>query len=65
MLLTTKEPEVWFPIPGMGGGFNYWVEGEGEHIKLVTESWSRFVEGTGQRHEITATGSQLVDEGFV
>lgn len=64
-LLTAKEPEAWFPIPGMYGGFSYWLEGEGEQTKLITESWCRVVGGSGQRHEITAAGSQLVDEGFV
>ena len=64
-LLTADEPEAWFPIPGMYGGFNYRLEGEGEQAKLVTESWCRVVDGSGQRHEITASGSELVEEGFV
>lgn len=56
---------AWFPIPGMYGGFSYWLKGEGEDIKLITESWCRVWGGSGQRHEITATGSQLVEVGFV
>lgn len=64
-LLTAKEPEAWFPIPGMYGGFSYWLEGDGEQTKLITESWCRVVGGSGQRHEITAAGSRLVDERFV
>ena len=63
-LLLIEKPEGWFPIPGMYGGFRYWLEGDGENTKLVTESWCRVVEGSGQRHEITAQGSQLVKEGF-
>ena len=65
LLLMAKEPKAWFPIPGIYGGFSYWFEGDGEKTKLVTESWSRVVWGSGQRHEITAEGSSLVDEGFV
>lgn len=64
-LLSSDELKAWFPIPGMYGGFSYWFEGEGELAKLVTESWCRVVGGSGQRHEITAQGSKLVDEGFV
>jgi hypothetical protein len=64
-LLASKKPKVWFPIPGMCGGFSYWLEGEGKQAKLISESWCRVVDGSGQRHEVTAKGSQLVEEGFV
>lgn len=62
-LLTAEEPKAWFRIPGMHGGFSYWLEGEGRDTKLVTESLSGVVEGSGQLYEITASGSQLVKEG--
>jgi hypothetical protein len=64
-LLTSDEPKVWFPVPGMYGGFSYWLEGEGADAKLITESWCRVVGGSGQRHEITSQGSRLIAEGFV
>lgn len=64
-LLMAAEPKAWFPIPGMYGGFSFWLEGDGPDAKLITESWSRVVDGSGQRHEITPTGSRLVEEGFV
>jgi hypothetical protein len=64
-LLASEEPKAWFPIPGMCGGFSYWLEGEGEQTKLITESCCRVVGGSGQRHEVTAEGSRLVEEGFV
>ena len=64
-LLTAKEPTAWFAVPGMYGGFSYRFEGEGECAKLISESWSRVVEGSGQRHEVTASGILLLDEGFV
>jgi hypothetical protein len=63
-LLTSAERKAWFQVPGMAGGFSYWLEGEGEQTKLITESWSRVVWGSEQRHEVTAQGSRLVDAGF-
>jgi hypothetical protein len=64
-LLTAEESNAWFPVPGMYGGFSYRLEGEGAQAKLITESWCRVVGGSGQRHEITADGSRLIEEGFV
>jgi hypothetical protein len=64
-LLEFDEIHVWFPVPGMHGGFSYRLESDGVEAKLVAESWCRVVEGSGQRHEITSAGSKLVDEGFV
>lgn len=64
-LLHSQEPKAWFPIPGMYGGFQYWFDFERNEAKLITKSWCRIAEGSGQRHEITASGSRLVDEGFV
>jgi hypothetical protein len=64
-LTATRQEPAWFSVLGMHGGFSYWLEGEGAELRLVTESWSRIVEGSGQRHEITAGGARLVEEGFV
>lgn len=63
--LPRKEEPAWFPVPGMYGGFAYWFEGSDAALRLVTESWCRVVEGSGQRHEITEDGCRLVEEGFV
>jgi len=63
--LPRKKDRAWFPVPGMYGGFAYWFEGRGTALRLVTESWCRVVGGSGQRHEITADGCRLVEEGFV
>jgi hypothetical protein len=62
---SSKEERAWFAIPGMYGGFAYWLDLSGSPVKLITESWCRVVEGSGQRHEICAKGSKLVAEGFV
>ena len=64
-LLTSNDRKGWFPVPGMYGGFSYWLEGDGEDAKLVAESWCRVSEGSGQRHEVTASGSKLISQGFV
>lgn len=64
-LLELDQPHMWFPVPGMYGGFSYRLEAVCVEAKLVSESWCRVVGGSGQRHEITSAGSQLVDEGFV
>lgn len=64
-LLAQAEPKTWLPVNGMYGGFSYWLKGRGKNVKLVAESWCRVVAGSGQRHEITAEGSELVEDGFV
>lgn len=65
VLLELAEPKMWFPVPGMYGGFNFWLDAAGDKTTLIVESWCRVVEGSGQRHKITADGSVLVAQGFV
>lgn len=64
-LLEQLRPEMWFPVPGMYGGFRYFLEQERPEALLVSESWSRVVGGSGQRHHITSLQAVLVEEGFV
>ncbi|MEU9376237.1 ankyrin repeat domain-containing protein [Streptomyces sp. NPDC048255] len=61
VLTELAEPRMHFPVPGMYGGFSYWLEGD----SLVTESASRVVGGSGRRHRITTGATELVAEGFV
>ena len=61
ILHEVPEQKLWFPVPGMYGGF---------HIKLSKDhldvrSWSRIVGGSGQAHWIIDEGATLVEEGFV
>lgn len=63
-LLEYFTDRMWFAIPGMYGGFDIWFEVQ-EGLTLMTDSWSRVVGGSGQRHKVTADGYELVDEGFV
>ena len=55
----------WFAVPGMYGGFSYHLQTGSHGLRLVTESWSRVVGGSGMRHTITPTQVVLEDEGFV
>jgi hypothetical protein len=64
-LLELDECKMWFPVPGMYGGFSFWLDSFGAEAKLVSESWCRVAEGSGMRYEITGSGSTLVAEGFV
>jgi hypothetical protein len=64
-LLELRRPHMWFPVPGMCGGFSYRLEVTGVECRLISESWCRVADGSGQRHQITSEGSQLVEEGFV
>jgi hypothetical protein len=61
VLTELAEPEVWFPVPGMYGGFRFVLREQ----ELEVESWIRVVEGSGERHRITGDGYVLVEEGFV
>ncbi len=64
-LLELERPFMWFPVPGMCGGFSFGLEETGHEAKLIASSWCRIVGGSGQCHEITVEGCTLIDEGFV
>jgi len=64
-LVEFKASKMWFAVPGMYGGFRFWLEASCVDARLISESWSRVADGSGQRHEITSMGSTLVAEGFV
>ena len=58
-LLELDRPHMWFPVPGMYGGFSYRLESAGVDAKLVSESWCRVVGGpaNGMRSHRRAVGS--------
>ena len=64
-LLELKTPKMWFPVPGMYGGFSYWVDHVSDHAVLVADSWCRVVGGSGQCHVVSPRGYLLIAEGFV
>ena len=65
ILAESSADSIWFPIPGMYGGFHFWLEGTDRSSALVAESWSRVVGGSGMRHRITPVEVVLEEEGFV
>jgi hypothetical protein len=65
VLTEFDDQALWFPIPGMHGGFNIWLEEEQGQSVLMAESWCRVVDGSGMRHRITPTQVLLVEQGFV
>ena len=65
IILNDNLEEMWYPVPGMYGGFAYQlVEKEGKPM-LISNSWCRIVGGSGQKHELTSDGCILIEEGFV
>ena len=60
-----EAPSAYFSVPGMTGGFSMRLAVDDGLAKLTTDSWSRLVEGSGQRHEITTKEARLVRAGFV
>lgn len=63
-LRATKKEPAWFPVGGMYGGFRYYFDSTRTHPRLVVESWSRVVGGSGERHHLTPTSTKLVGNGF-
>lgn len=63
VLLEMHTPKLWFPVPGMYGGFRIWLERVHGSYLLVTESQGSG--GSGQRHIVSPHGSLLIAEGVV
>jgi hypothetical protein len=63
-MLEALHRRFWFAVPGMYGGFAYWLDDFSLSPRLLVESWCRVVGGSGQRHEITPSRTRLVDVGF-
>jgi hypothetical protein len=61
----SQDDPIWFAIDGMQGGFKYWWDSSAKRMRLMAESWSRTIAGSGQLHEVTASGARLLGEGFV
>lgn len=66
MIKESADKKAWFPVAGMFGGFEFWIDRtDNGQYQLISESWSRVVGGSGQRHVVTVDGYELVEEGFV
>lgn len=57
--------ELWFPVPGMYGGFNLRLIKEDRESVLISEHWCRAAGGSGMRHRITPYEVVLLERGFV
>ena len=65
-MLENPGSKFWFAVPGMAGGFHYWLEfDEPDDLALVSESWCRLVGGSGERHRVTPKGACLTASGIV
>ncbi|MDZ4269342.1 MAG: ankyrin repeat domain-containing protein [Mycobacterium sp.] len=51
---------LWFPVPGMRGGFRITLQGNGVAVRSSSEVSGR----SGQTHKITAAGAVLLDKGL-
>ena len=65
VLTEFTDQALWFPIPGMTGGFHFWLEKEATQEVLIAESWCRINGGSGMRHRITGFEVILAESGFV
>ncbi|WBB80304.1 ankyrin repeat domain-containing protein [Micromonospora sp. WMMD882] len=61
VLLDLDRMRMWFPVPGMYGGFSYHLETRDGPVRLVVDSWCRIVGGSEQRHEITSEKTTPLD----
>jgi ADP-ribosyl-[dinitrogen reductase] hydrolase len=62
ILTEAKDQKIWFPIPGMYGGFHFWLEQPSGPV-LIADHWCRVFAGSDMRHRITPTEVILVEEG--
>ena len=60
VMLEMPRPELWFPVPGMYGGFHCRLEPHDSGPRLITDSWCRVVGGSEEHHEITERGIRSV-----
>jgi hypothetical protein len=65
VLRELAEPKMYFPVPGAAGGFSYWLDHIAQASVLVSESWSRTVADSGQRHIVSRYGAAKLEDGFV
>lgn len=59
-LLELASPVMWFAVPGMYGGFKYELAQDGAEPELLSSSWCRVADGSGQDHSITPRASRLI-----
>lgn len=60
--LPNEGDKAWLAVAGMYGGFSFWAAERHGQLTMTVESWSRVVDGSGQRHLVTGSGFVLVEE---
>jgi len=64
-LLTAPDDLIHHPIfltiPGMYGGFSYWLQEKNGETVLISESWCRVGEGSEERYEISASTCRQIE----
>jgi hypothetical protein len=63
-MLEVNHVRFFFAIPGMYGGFAYWLDDFSMSPRLISESFCRVVGGSALRHEITPYYCKKLDAGF-
>ena len=59
-----REPKMWFPIPGMAGGFSMQLLRAGDDPVLQADSWCRMASGSEERHWVSMRGVRQLDDPF-
>ena len=59
-----REPKMWFPIPGMAGGFSLQLLRAGDDPVLQADSWCRMASGSEERHWVSTRGVRQLDDPF-
>lgn len=60
-LLELEDPKMYFRVPGMYGGYTYWLDTSSARPRLIVESRCRIVGGSVPRHEIDVDGCKQVE----
>jgi hypothetical protein len=60
VLTELAEPALWFPVPGLYGGFSIVLR----DTELEVKSWNRIAGGWGATHRVTRVGVELVASGW-
>jgi hypothetical protein len=60
-MIEETEPTMWFPVPGLYGGFSIALTGE---RVLTVKSWCRVVGGWAETWEITPASARAIEVGW-
>lgn len=61
-LTETYDSVMWFPVPGMYGGFRIELISDEQTFELDVANWCRVVEGSNTRHRVRPNGFEPVVE---